>query len=49
VADPPKPGSRAISAALKSALTSLVPDSEAPVRPFAVLEAGESAVIGLSL
>ncbi len=49
VADPLKPGARAIDAALRSGLLSRVPDPEASERAFAVLDAGESAVIGLAL
>jgi predicted nucleic acid-binding protein len=48
-ADPQQPGARAISAALKSGLISRVPDPEASERAFAVLDAGESAAIGLAL
>lgn len=49
LADPLKPGARAIDAALRSGLLARVPDPKASERAFAVLDAGESAAIGLAL
>lgn len=49
LADPLKPGARAIDAALGSGLLSRASDPEASERAFAVLDAGESAAIGLAL
>jgi antitoxin (DNA-binding transcriptional repressor) of toxin-antitoxin stability system len=43
------PRARAIEAALRSGRLSRVPDPEASERAFAVLDAGESAAIGLAL
>jgi predicted nucleic acid-binding protein len=49
LADPLKPGAHAIDAALRSGLLSRVPDPEASERGLAVLDAGESAAIGVAL
>jgi predicted nucleic acid-binding protein len=49
LADPLKPGARAIDAGLRSGLLSRVPDPKASERAFVVLDAGESAAIGLAM
>jgi len=49
LADPLKPGARDIAAALTSGLLSRFPDPEASQHAFAVLDAGESAAIGLAV
>jgi predicted nucleic acid-binding protein len=49
VADPEKPGARAIRDALRARLLIRCPDLSPPQAPFPVLEAGESAAIRLAL
>lgn len=47
--DPLKPGARDIAVALTSKLLARVPDPKVSQQAFAVLDAGESAAIGLAL
>ena len=49
LADPSKPGARDIAVALTSGLLSRVQDPEASEQAYAVLDAGESAAIGLAV
>ena len=49
LADPRRPGARAIDAARHAGLIACVPDPEASEPGFAVLAAGESAAIGLAM
>ena len=49
LADSLKPGARDIADALTSGLLSRVPDPKASEQAFAVLDAGESAAIGLAV
>jgi predicted nucleic acid-binding protein len=49
LADPRQPDVRAIDAGPNSGLLARVPDPETSERVFAVLDAGESAAIGLAL